>query len=782
MMRSGSDGTSFARWILVVALICGGEAWGVVQQSALLPSEKLGLSLVGIGGVLNAQDGGALVTELVPGGPAAREGHLKVNDLITAVAQGNADFVPCIGLALEKTVEMIRGAKGSTVRLKVTNAAGAQEVITIVRQEINMVTQDEESQLADALKKIGDARRETLAEYTERIIGSVVKATGLDEKGREALEAAAPQAVEQAMGKSEGRLDELMRNQFKQIPPGQVGIVLAELSSQIPMITKWSESLGGALPTDQQAWADALKKTLTPGQLAAWESAQAKHKEEVEDEIGGFLKSLSTFASAQERSEFEQKASDVLAALNLPKDRADKVNALAESVIAGAGEAARSRAENALLAMGDNERKDVVSGRQNIYEWSQPGFNEVQPDPEWDAGLEKLLTPKELNLMQTAGEDRRSRLESVMGEMMVALLDQKIAFTEAQRQQLQPIAQRLARKLADNAPTQGLNSFNSYNSSEFYQAAADAPEDQVKAILDPIQWGHWQEVTQMKDGSEDSVQYQAGELPPPDDKPHPAYDPEVVENEISDYLAEKCGAERRTIMAGRILKAEDAARVAHLPVDAADRLQSAARGAAEEFLTQWEGGLEQMVRAKLDNPTPDTIKEQLSGIQEYMYMQLQEQASNMGAGKPTVWATTLKSTLTPAQQDAWQKERDARKAYLQRAIVDLIVAAFSQKVGLSENQVARLEPEVETITRDYGRDIDNMFRSAVPSEPWYLQGYIMFLPVAGIPDQHLKSILTDVQSREWKGSGECSNATNYWQNIVQTHMQIGNRRGRDDDE
>jgi len=103
------------------------------------------LSLVGIGAVLHSDDGYAQIMELVPGGPAARDGRLKVNDRISAVAQGDGQFVDCVGMKLDKVVDMIRGKKGTTVRLQVIAARGTdpsqRKIIPIVRDEIKLKEQ-----------------------------------------------------------------------------------------------------------------------------------------------------------------------------------------------------------------------------------------------------------------------------------------------------------------------------------------------------------------------------------------------------------------------------------------------------------------------------------------------------------------------------------------------------------------------------------------------------------------------------------------------------------------
>jgi carboxyl-terminal processing protease len=116
-------------------------------------SINMRLSLVGIGAVLHSEDGYAKIQELVPGGPAERDGRLKVNDRISAVAQGNGDFVDCVGMKLDKVVDMIRGKKGTTVRLQViashSTDPAQRKVIPIVRDEIKLKEQAAKADLIE---------------------------------------------------------------------------------------------------------------------------------------------------------------------------------------------------------------------------------------------------------------------------------------------------------------------------------------------------------------------------------------------------------------------------------------------------------------------------------------------------------------------------------------------------------------------------------------------------------------------------------------------------------
>ena len=77
------------------------------------------LSLDGIGAVLRWEDGYTVVNSIIPGGAAARHGKLAVDDRIIAVAQGAEPFESVIDMRLNDVVELIRGQRGTTVRLQV---------------------------------------------------------------------------------------------------------------------------------------------------------------------------------------------------------------------------------------------------------------------------------------------------------------------------------------------------------------------------------------------------------------------------------------------------------------------------------------------------------------------------------------------------------------------------------------------------------------------------------------------------------------------------------------
>ncbi|MCF7729716.1 MAG: PDZ domain-containing protein, partial [Chthoniobacterales bacterium] len=112
---------------------------------------QMRLSLIGIGAVLRSDDGYTRIVEVVPGGPADRDGRLKENDRITAVAQGSGPFEDVIDLRLDKVVEKVRGKKGSQVRLQVIPADATDPskriVIALMRDEVKLKESEVKAEL-----------------------------------------------------------------------------------------------------------------------------------------------------------------------------------------------------------------------------------------------------------------------------------------------------------------------------------------------------------------------------------------------------------------------------------------------------------------------------------------------------------------------------------------------------------------------------------------------------------------------------------------------------------
>src|SRR5580704_1855749 len=81
------------------------------------------LRLEGIGAALREEDGYTVVKQIVPGGAAEKDGRLKVGDKIIGVdSKGEGEITPVVEMKLTKVVRLIRGPRGTKVRLQVKTA------------------------------------------------------------------------------------------------------------------------------------------------------------------------------------------------------------------------------------------------------------------------------------------------------------------------------------------------------------------------------------------------------------------------------------------------------------------------------------------------------------------------------------------------------------------------------------------------------------------------------------------------------------------------------------
>ena len=120
---------------------------------------NMSLSLQGIGAVLQSEDEFTKIVNLIPGGPADMDGRLKPADRILGVAQGLKPFEDVVGWRLDEVVQLIRGPKGSQVRLEVQAGDDApHREIVLIRDRVQLEEQSAKSytvEVGENRKKIG---------------------------------------------------------------------------------------------------------------------------------------------------------------------------------------------------------------------------------------------------------------------------------------------------------------------------------------------------------------------------------------------------------------------------------------------------------------------------------------------------------------------------------------------------------------------------------------------------------------------------------------------------
>lgn len=98
--------------------------------------EEMSGKFIGIGAVLQSEEGICKIKQIIVGSPCWNEGHLKVGDIINKVAQEGEEPVDITGWDIEDIVDIIRGKEGSLVKLSVKHLDGSTEDIVIKRGKV----------------------------------------------------------------------------------------------------------------------------------------------------------------------------------------------------------------------------------------------------------------------------------------------------------------------------------------------------------------------------------------------------------------------------------------------------------------------------------------------------------------------------------------------------------------------------------------------------------------------------------------------------------------------
>ena len=115
---------------------------------------RMSLSLEGIGAQLRTEDDNTVVAELIKGGPADMSGQVNKEDKIIGVGQGDiGDIVDVIGWRVDDVVQLIRGKKGTVVRLQILSGdkklSALPKIVKLTRDKIKLEEQEAKSKIIE---------------------------------------------------------------------------------------------------------------------------------------------------------------------------------------------------------------------------------------------------------------------------------------------------------------------------------------------------------------------------------------------------------------------------------------------------------------------------------------------------------------------------------------------------------------------------------------------------------------------------------------------------------
>jgi carboxyl-terminal processing protease len=122
---------------------------------------SMNLELFGIGAQLRSEDGYCKIQQLIAGGPATKSKQITEGEFIVAVAQSNQPPVDVVDMNLNKVVQLIRGPKGTEVRLTMVPNMGSssRRVITLIRDKIPLEDSAAKSKILEVRNAKGEKTR-----------------------------------------------------------------------------------------------------------------------------------------------------------------------------------------------------------------------------------------------------------------------------------------------------------------------------------------------------------------------------------------------------------------------------------------------------------------------------------------------------------------------------------------------------------------------------------------------------------------------------------------------
>jgi carboxyl-terminal processing protease len=98
--------------------------------------EQLSGSFDGIGAQLGSEEGNIKIVAVLPGGPAQKSSQVEVGDIVVRVAQASDTPVELAGFDVTDAVKLIRGKKGTEVKLTLRKKDGTLKTVSLIRDKI----------------------------------------------------------------------------------------------------------------------------------------------------------------------------------------------------------------------------------------------------------------------------------------------------------------------------------------------------------------------------------------------------------------------------------------------------------------------------------------------------------------------------------------------------------------------------------------------------------------------------------------------------------------------
>lgn len=566
-----------------------------------------------------------------------------------------------------------------------------------------------------------------------------------------ALEAA---STEELKKKAEAIIERICKDETDRVSESQHFIVDKRWANESKPGSVFKGYTLDASPAEDAEWIATLKTKLNDSQRLAWFKHQQKEGERLDKELTRHFAPLIDRREKNWTIAMEEIQGQIKAVLNLPEKRAKEIEELAKKAVAKSVAIWMETNKSYLLKLPASGRRAMLKNNQ---EYSRNITDAQQPQnlPLWKDNLKKLLSEEEHQKLAQDDKNREERQKAAFGQMMLMQMDVRLALTQKQRESLTPITLQRAESLRSQVRANSSNQYWSFSQSQILQRASTQPHQDFRSILDDVQWKHFEKMganTQMVSPQLPVLQTAVA---------NSAVKPELpdVETQISEYFYQAQRIKQKELLSIMLTRVEDAQRVLSLPEAKVIKLTTAAKGAVEFELSSWKLNIDSYVRSQLRDANPGNVQALLPDLNRVSFGN-----RNIKDDAP-IWKKTTEALISPEQLKIWQTELKAREDYKLRSIAEMTLMEMDRRVRLSSEQFQSIRGRLVEVLKEYLPDM-HMYMS----DTWYLQYYSVVMPLAGIPEKELKTIL---QPSQWKAfeAELFPRSQQYWSGIEEYHNQ-----------
>jgi len=607
-------------------------------------------------------------------------------------------------------------------------------------------TEEEKAAKQEFFEGLVAARRTSFETSMEKEIERLEKSLQLDQEAVEKLIEGAIKAVDTTMEAWKGPAAEWFELSAKPRSDGRVSIFTSAPDRLLNRI----QVAGLLLPTEQPSWKEQLDAVLTPEQRATLNEKDAKEQRELDQKIADWADNMENMQRQQTNRLLSPMTADIGNILALEPRRMERLRQLAEKALQNAGEQYRDGLVADIKQKSRREQEAAVTRGGFAMAMIHPKDTDV-----WKEGLAAFLTEEENLKLAEAAKRRESMLKEASREMVMLMVESQLVLSTEQVELLRPLIDPAAEKVAQMMAQVDLG-YYSVDAPTVGNALKESNLERFKESLNPAQLealGIFLSGQTSQNNLVAKRMQQASKMPVPTS--------EAERDQMANDFLLSCYEESiKRIMVGYNCEIAEVDRSAKLSESEKEDLALLAKGMVQEASQSIRQSLGANVRQNLGSVPLEQVPQRLV---------------NFGAGffnwtaRPSdspMWQLAIESLLDEERREKWLAERNARLSRLSESQKSLVMFQADRVAGLSEEQAKELGAKVEVVLEKHGPALEKL--KSMIGRDWYSYNHTVLVPLAGVPEEELKSILTKNQLDQLKPA--MTQTRHYW-------SQIEGRRG-----